>query len=431
MGTEPTPTVGGATAGSWDAEVVVVGAGMAGLMCATVLEAAGAQVQVLEAGPGVGGRITTDEVDGFLMDRGFQVLNPAYPAVREHIDLAGLGMQTLGAGVGVLREDGSRVVLADPLREPRHLLDTLTSGYLRPRELVALARWAGPSVGPVSALTTGDDRDRAAAMDAAGLTGPLRRVVDAFLSGTVLEDDGSTSNAFIQLLLRMFAFGSPGLPRRGMQALPEQLADRLSRPVQTGVRVERISQQGSGASVSAQGVTARADLVVVATAAGPAQELLGVAAGPTKGVVTDWFTMDEPPTRLPMLIVDGRAAPGPIKNTAVISAGAPSYAPTGRPLVQTSVLMPPGTPALPLADVRRHAAELYNTPTDRWQHVHRHEVAEALPAQPAPLRTRQPLQVSEHIVLCGDHRDTASIQGAMVSGKRAAQGYLRRRPRRP
>jgi len=417
--------------GSWDAEVIVVGAGMAGLMCATVLEAAGVEVQVLEAAPSVGGRITTDEIDGFLVDRGFQVLNPAYPAVREHIDLTALGMQTLGAGVGVLREQGDRVILADPLREPTHLRDTLTSGYLDPREVVALARWAGPSLGPVTALTRGRDRSRGEAMDRAGLTGPLRRVVDGFLSGTVLEDDGSTSNAFIQLLLRMFATGSPGLPSRGMQALPQQLADRLQRPVQTGVRVDQVRDLGPGAAVAVEGVTAQADLVVVATSAGGAEDLVGIPAPVTKGVVTDWFTMPEAPSHLPMLIVDGRAAPGPIKNTAVISAGAPSYAPPGRPLVQTSVLLPAGASPLPLDQVRHHAAALYGVDTEHWQHVQRHEVPHALPVQPPPLATRQPMQVGNRVVVCGDHRDTASIQGAMVSGKRAAQGYLRRHPRRP
>jgi len=417
--------------GGFDAQVIVVGAGMSGLMCATVLESAGVEVQVLEAAPDVGGRITTDEVDGFLMDRGFQVLNPAYPAVQEHIDLTALGMQTLGAGVGVLREDGRRVVLADPLREPGHLRDTVTSGYLAPAELLALARWAGPSLGPVANLTRGRDLRRGAAMDRAGLTGPLRRVVDGFLSGTVLEDDGSTSNSFIRLLLRMFALGSPGLPRRGMQALPQQLADGLARPVRTGARVDQVRDLGSGAAVAVEGSTAQADLVVVATSAPVAEELVGVPVPVSKGVVTDWFTMDEAPSHLPMLIVDGRTAAGPIKNTAVISAGAPSYAPAGRPLVQTSVLLPAGSRPLPLTDVLRHAGELYGVATDRWQHVHRHEVRHALPAQPPPLATRKPLQISERVIVCGDHRDTASIQGAMVSGKRAAQGYLRRHPQRP
>ncbi len=414
-----------------DAEVIVVGAGLAGLMCATTLQRSGVDVMVLDGADDVGGRIRTDVVDGFLMDRGFQVLNPAYPAVQQHIDVEALGLQMFGSGAGVLREDGL-AILADPLREPEHILDVLRSGLLDPAELLALAKWALPALGPVSRLTSGDDTTRADSMADAGLSGPLRRVVDAFVAGVVLEDDGSTSNGFTQLLMRMFALGSPGLPQRGMRALPEQLAQRLDRPVRTGLAVDALGEGTDGcAEVAVAGETLRAELVVVATGAGAAEGLLGIPAPKMKGVVTDWFTMDEAPTYLDMLIVDGRQAAGPIKNTALITAAAPSYAPAGKHLVQTSVLMADGAQALGLDTVRAHAAEMYGVPTGEWEHIHRHEVQHALPSQEAPLQTRKPMQVSAHVIACGDHMDTASIQGAMVSGQRAAQGYLRRRTQQP
>ncbi|MGB3594345.1 MAG: NAD(P)/FAD-dependent oxidoreductase [Ornithinimicrobium sp.] len=415
--------------GSLEAEVLVVGAGLAGLMCATVLQRSGVEVQVVDAAPEVGGRIRTDVVDGFLMDRGFQVLNPAYPAVQQHIDTEALGLQMFGSGAGVRLED-RLAVLADPLREPEHLGDVLRSGLLAPGELIALARWAAPSLGPVSRLTSGRDSSRAQRMAQAGLDGRLRRVVDAFVAGVVLEDDGSTSNGFTQLLLRMFALGSPGLPQRGMRALPEQLADRLDRAVRTDVRVEAVREGATGAVVHADGEEISSDLVVIATGAGAAQDLLGTPAPRMKGVVTDWFTMDEAPTDLDMLIVDGRERPGPIKNTALVTAAAPSYAPPGRHLVQTSVLMADGEQPIALDRVRAHAAELYGCATVGWEHIHRHEVHHALPAQDPPLQTRKPMEISAHVIACGDHMDTASIQGAMVSGSRAAQGYLRRRTQR-
>ncbi len=419
--------IGDAEVAIGDAEVIVVGAGLAGLMCATVLQRSGVEVQVVDAADEVGGRIRTDVVDGFLMDRGFQVLNPAYPAVQQHIDVAALGLQMFGSGAGVRLED-RLAVLADPLREPEHIMDVLRSGLLDPSELIALARWAAPSLGPVSRLTSGPDCSRADRMAQAGLTGPLRRVVDAFVAGVVLEDDGSTSNGFTQFLLRMFALGSPGLPQRGMRALPEQLADRLHRRVSTGVSVDAVRDGADGAVVRTQGEELSAELVVIATGAPAASELLGIPAPRMKGVVTDWFTMDDAPTDLDMLIVDGRESAGPIKNTALVTAAAPSYAPPGRHLVQTSVLMADGADAIALDQVRVHAAELYGCATSGWEHIHRHEITHALPAQGAPLQTRKPMQVSEHVVACGDHMDTASIQGAMVSGSRAAEGYLRRRP---
>ncbi|MGB3762985.1 MAG: NAD(P)/FAD-dependent oxidoreductase [Ornithinimicrobium sp.] len=415
--------------GSLEAEVLVVGAGLAGLMCATVLQRSGVEVQVVDAATEVGGRIRTDVVDGFLMDRGFQVLNPAYPAVQQYIDIEALGLQMFGSGAGVRLED-RLAVLADPLREPEHLVDVLRSGLLSPSELFALARWAAPSLGPVSRLTSGHDTSRGEKMAQAGLDGRLARVVDAFVAGVVLEDDGSTSNGFTQLLLRMFALGSPGLPQRGMRALPEQLADRLDRTVRTDITVESVHEGPSGAVVQVNGEELEADLVVIATGARAAQDLLGIAAPRMKGVVTDWFTMDEAPTDLDMLIVDGRERPGPIKNTALVTAAAPSYAPPGRHLVQTSALMADGEQPIALDRVRAHATELYGRETSRWEHLHRHEVHHALPAQVAPLQTRRPMEISAHVIACGDHMDTASIQGAMVSGSRAAQGYLRRRSQR-
>lgn len=410
-------------------DVLVVGAGLAGLMCARTLQRAGLHVQVWEAADHVGGRIRTDEVDGFLMDRGFQVLNPAYPAVQQHIDMQALGLQAFGSGACVRRDD-RLAVLADPRRELGHLPDVLRSGYLDPGQLVALARWAGPSLGPTGRLKHGPDASWGAGLDAAGLTGPLREVVEAFVAGVVLEDDGSTSNDFVRLQLRMFALGAPGLPREGMQALPEQLAAGLVHPVCTGVRVQAIEQGRSGATVRADGLSARSPFVVVATGARAAQELIGVPAPAMKGVVTDWFTMPVAPQAPPMLVVEGRgAAAGPVKNAAVVTAAAPSYAPPGRNLVQASALIRDGADGVPsTADVQRHAGELYGVDPGDWELVHRHEVPEALPAQPPPLRTRRPMQVSDSVVVCGDHVDTGSIQGAMVSGRRAAQGYLRRHP---
>ncbi len=136
-----------------DTDVVVIGAGLAGLACAGELTRAGLDVLVLEAGDAVGGRVRTDHVDGFLLDRGFQLLNPAYPAVRRLVDVPALGLQTFAAGVAVRRRDGLRVV-ADPRRSPRRLPASLRTGLLRPRELAALTRWAGPVVarpGPVEA----------------------------------------------------------------------------------------------------------------------------------------------------------------------------------------------------------------------------------------------------------------------------------------
>ena len=421
----------------------MVGAGLAGLQCARELQAAGRDVQVWEAADDVGGRIRTEQVDGFLVDRGFQVLNPAYPAVRRWVDVGALELQPFGAGLGVRRADGL-AVLAHPVREPQLIAKTLGSGLATPREVAALLRWAAPAVvrswgqyddGGTGAGVAGRDTTLRQALDDARLAGELRRVVERFFAGVLLEDDGSTSNDFARLLLRTFALGVPGLPRLGMQALPRQLAASLATPVRTGIRVNSILREDGSMVVRASGAELRAEQVVVATDPASAETLAranhgGGATGSgvpaMKGVLTHWFAAGQPPSRLNLLCVDARERPaGPLVNTAVVSNAAPGYAPAGRHLVQTSALFGPGRPVPGDDAVRRHAADIYGADATGWELVARHEVPNALPVQPPPLRSPQQAEISPGVFVCGDHRATASIQGALESGHLAAQAVLR------
>ncbi|MEW5811685.1 MAG: FAD-dependent oxidoreductase [Actinomycetota bacterium] len=407
-----------------DAEVVVVGAGLAGLRCATVLAAAGCEVQVWEAADEVGGRIRTDVVDGFRCDRGFQVLNPAYPELGSCVDVAGLRLQPFGAGVGVRRERGE-VVLAHPLRAPARVPAMLTRRGVRPRDVVALTRWAHGALRP-GHLKRGGDTTLAAALDGSGVSGEVRRVIDRFLSGVVLDDTGETSNAFALLLVRTFALGVPALPTEGMAALPRQLAAPLGDRVSLGRRVVDISGAPGGWQVRAEdGSRVQARDVVIATDAAQAARWIGGNSAAMHGVVTDWWATDQPWQGPPMLWVDGRAGvTGPVVNTAVISAAAPSYAPAGRHLIAASALLGPTHPEPPEAQMRAHAAAILGIDASGWQLVTRHVVRDALPPQPPPLVVRTPVRDPSGLWVCGDHRDTASIQGALVSGRRAAQAVL-------
>lgn len=405
------------------ADVVVVGAGLAGLRCAQALTEAGRDVVVLEADEVVGGRIRTERIDGFLVDRGFQLLNPAYPAIRRWVDVAALGLQPFGAGVAARTESGL-TVLGHPLREPALVPQTLRAVVRRPREVAALGRWAAPLLRPrrgtslAEVLASRADVDRRTALDAAGVDGLLRRVVDRFFAGVLLEDDGTTADRFALLLTWMFARGVPALPREGMTALPTQLAASLGDRVRLGERVHAVT----GTTVATDAGTWTAAHVVVATGAAAAAELTTVPRTPTKGVVTMWWSAPEAPDT-DLLHVDARTAPaGPLVNAAVVSRAAPSYAPPGRHLVEASALMGPGRDT-DEQSMRRHAGDLLGADPSGWEVVARHEVPDALPAQPAPYVSRQPVRVGD-LVVCGDHRDTGSIQGALVSGQRAAEAIL-------
>ena len=415
---------------------MVVGAGLAGLRCAEVLADAGRSVVVLEAGRVAGGRQRTDEVDGFLLDRGFQVRNPAYPAVQRWVDVDALRLRPFGAGL-LVRRDGGLAELTHPLRSPSGIPGTLRSGLLTPRAVLALARWAGPAVLAPRRVIAGPDRSVRAGLDRAGVTGPLRtEVLEPFLAGVLAEDRGDTSDAFVRLLVRMFALGVPGVPARGIRALPEQLADRVRRlgvDLRVAHPVVSVTEDAGGASVElAGGGRVRGRAVVVAVGPDAVAGLTPLPAPATKGLQTWWFAAPEAPTDSSMLIVDGRRR-GPVVNAAVMSNAAPSYAPAGRHLVQVTCLLDAGRPgteptaasaAADEAVVRRQAGEMFGVSTDAWELIRRDDIHHALPAQPAPLRTAAPARVSPGVYVAGDHRDTASIQGALVSGNRVAQAVL-------
>jgi len=408
-----------------DAEIVVVGAGLAGLRAAWRLAEAGREVLVLEAGDEVGGRERTRVVDGFRLDRGFHVLNPVYPAVRRWVDLDALELQYFGAGVEVRREHG-RVTLAHPLRHPGLLPATLRSGLLRPRELAGLAAWAGPVLADPRRVKNGPDDTLAARWDALGVRGPLRtEALEPFLAGVLAEDAGRTSDAFVRLLVRTFALGRPAVPAQGIGALPRQLARRATAAgarLGTGARVEDVTRSGARSTVRlADGgrVTAAAVLVAVGAEAAPA--LTGVEAAPTKGLTTWWFDAPGAPDSR-FVAVDGRRS-GPVLDTAVMSAVAPGYAPAGRTLVQATALLDASRPVTD-AEALRQTADIWGVDPAPWRLIARDDLPHALPEQPAPLSLRRPVRVGEGLYCCGDHRDTASIQGALVSGERAAAAVL-------
>ncbi len=406
-------------------DVVVVGAGLAGLACARELSARGLEVAVLEAGDAVGGRVRTDHVDGFTLDRGFQVLNTAYPALAGVVDLDGLDLRRLDASVGVL-VDGRHAVVGNPLANPRVLGPTLRVPVGGLSGKAALAAYAGVCLAlPAGTLKRRLDVSAAEAWRRARIPPDVvDTLLRPFLSGVLLEQDMTSSRRFTDLMFRMFARGASTVPAGGMQRLPEQIAGRLpAGTVRPRTRVRAVTP--SRAETDDGPVAARA--VVVATDGWAAAELLpGLVEPPApRGVTTVYHAAPELPGATGMLLLEpGRS---PVANSVAISVAAPEYAPPGRALVSSSIIHGSAHPAADGPEVRSSLARLHRTDTSSWQHVATYDLPRALPGMPAPHPMRRPVRLAGGagtVYVAGDHRDTSSIQGALVSGRRCAEAVL-------
>ncbi|MFF4582006.1 NAD(P)/FAD-dependent oxidoreductase [Streptomyces sp. NPDC001373] len=399
-------------------DAVVIGAGAAGLACAADLDTAGLRVRLLESEDTVGGRIRTDRVAGFTTDRGFQVFNTGYPQVKRRLDLRALRLRPFTPGV-LVHTDAGRLRLGDPTRRPRDGVGLLTGGRVGPRDLLALGVLSARDLlAPASRVRARSDVTTRTALADAGFSEEfVETFFRPFLSGVFLEDSLETSARFFHLVWRSMLRGTLCLPRDGIGAVPAQLAAGLPPgALRTSSPVSGLTPGG----VLLDDAELRARAVVVATGTGAAARLLpGLRPSPGRTVTTLYHAAERSPLPEPTLLVDARRR---FLNSCVLTEVQPGFSADGRALVSTSVLGAPG-PAEEAAVVSA-LAEAYGTDTGTWEPVHRVTVRGALPAMPPPLPLTRTTRLAPGRYVCGDHRATGSLQGALASGARAAREVL-------
>ncbi|MFB6362377.1 MAG: NAD(P)/FAD-dependent oxidoreductase [Halobacteriales archaeon] len=422
--------------------IVVIGAGLAGLVAARHLADAGYEVLVFERDATVGGRVGSREVDGFTVDHGFQVLFTAYPAARRELDLADLDLRRFPPGA-VIARPGHRSPFADPFREPGVALSTLRTGEAslgdKLRLLALLVELRARSS---SELFPGPARS---IREHLALRGFSERFVDAFLKpfygGITLDRSLSSAAAVFTYTFKMLAKGTAALPAEGMAAIPEQLAARASAvgaTIQTdtpvsGVTVDREGPD-SGVRIELETDTATADAAIMATDPLTAADLTGLETIPTegRGCATQYYSLPEPVE----LRTGGRlllnAAGAEPTHIAPLSAVAPEYAPPGKQLLAAVFLDPVPEDDETLAARSREALEAWYPDrsfddlgvlaTDRIPFAQ----FDQPPGRHASLP--EPDDPAGPVYLAGDYTRWSSIQGALRSGRDAAQAVRNARP---
>ena len=316
--------------------MVIVGAGLAGLACALRLHEAGAGVRVLEASDGVGGRVRTDVVEGFRLDRGFQVLLTAYPETRRVLDYAALDLRPFLPGA-LVRRSSHFHELSDPWRRPERAWRSLTTGVGSLADRLRMARFRGRvRRGSLEELFRRAETSAAERLRAEGFSAEM---IDAFFrpffGGILLDRSLSASSRMLEFVFRMMAEGDVALPASGMAAIPEQMAARLpAGTVRLGARVASVTPREVRLD---SGETVGGDAVVIATEGPEAARLAGLPAPGSRPVTCLYFAAERAPIAEPLLVLDGDGT-GPVNNLCFPTQVAPAYGPAGATLVSASVV---------------------------------------------------------------------------------------------
>ena len=401
-----------------DYDVVVVGAGLAGLRCAQILGNAGKSVLLVDQNSHLGGRLHSFEIDGYVIDQGFQLINPSYPELRKSGVLKGFDLRQFDPSIQFVGNERS-FVLADPRKHPLQSLVGLGRGSLKLRDALALANVLARSrVLPAHKFIAPEDCSTREGLLAAGVSAQaVDQVIQPFLRGTFLDDNLDTSWNYARLVLKSFVKGSPGTHPKGIEELAKAFVDNS-----TGVDVKletEVTAVEKNRIITSRGEFGAAH-VVFAGDANSATHLLGTQEISWRPQTTWWWSLPKLEKSQALRIdLDDQL----LSSALDLSSRAPERSQAHRSLVATP--MNGEDPNLTLEQqARASVAKLYGVSVSDVELVTTTLVKQALPTTNAPLQLRSGIQVNG-IICAGDYLETPSIQGALASGAKAAHQILR------
>jgi hypothetical protein len=382
-------------------KVIVIGAGLAGLSAAITLQNEGVDVTVLESSDRPGGRVTSDVIDSFICDRGFQLINANYPEIKALEIMKDIDFVVASSVIEMARNE-SRIRIGDPRKAFFSVFNSETGTLI---EKIRLIKYL---LIQKNVASVGED------LKANGLGKTYERVLRPFLTGVFLADPLIVNAESGRTAIKQFIRGKIGLPAQGCRAFSEALAARV-KSIEYGVQVSSIKKN----RVKTSRGSYEADAIIVATDATTAAQLLDLTDVPQLVGCTTWYhSTTQSPTQSASLIVDSQNR-GPLVNTMVISNMVPSYAPSGKSLISSTSILPATE-----SEVRRHLSILYGVDTKKWKLVAKYEIPSALPLPALQGSAISGSHVRDSIYVAGDYKSAPSQNGALLSGRLAALSVL-------
>lgn len=381
---------------------VIVGAGLAGMAAALTLQKNHAQVAVLEAGDRAGGRVASDHIDGFILDRGFQLINANYSEIKHWKLLSNIEFKTAPRSVCVANPSG-----AFRLGDPRNSFFSIfanETGSLFSKACFLRYLFTSPRF----------DESVEGHFLRTGVVDLYNKVLKGFLEGVFLVDPAKVSAVIGREIVGSFINGRSGIPAQGVGELAAKMAERV-KDLRLNTQVEEITDDG----VQTNKGFVKAEKVILATDLTTAGQLLGAKeVGELTGSTTWYHSTNCSPSNTAELVIDS-ASRGPVVNSIVISNLSSGYAPHGENLISSTTLKSASE-----SEVRRHLAQMWDTSTQNWRFLAKYEINSALPLFRPGHQKKESVYVAKNIYCAGDYLESPSQNGALISGRKAAERLL-------
>ena len=400
--------------------VIIIGGGLAGLTAARQLYANGIDFHLLEATGRIGGRVKTDEINGFKLDRGFQVLLTNYPEAKRWLDYKKLDLKSFSPGAMLLYPDGKKDLIGDPLRDFSSLFPTLfsNSGTIMDKLKILKLKNRLSSLSVEEIFQQKEMTTQEALSSEYGFSSKMiERFFAPFFSGIFLEKELTTSRRMFDFVFKMFGEGDTAVPNLGMESIPKLLAEQLPKDsITTNARVTKIEGQ---TVYLADGSTFIAPHIIMATEATGLVKELATVKTKYQSTTHLHFIADESPLKKPIIALNTK--PNRIVNNICnISKVANGYAPENANLISISVVGKSNLDFKELEQkVRKELKTWFGNATEKWQHLDSKVIEYALPNQAKVMHDipKANYNVREGLYSCGDFQLNGSINAAMKSGR--------------
>ena len=403
-------------------KVIIIGGGISGLTAAKLLQQKGIQATILEANNSIGGRVRSRVIDGYTIDRGFQVLLTAYPEAKAELDYDALNLKAFDPGALILKNNGKKVHIGDPIRKPSTLWTSFRAdvGTLSDKlKMLQLRKYVLSKAN--DEIFEGEEMTTFAFLQKFGFSDKMiAEFFRPFFSGIFLEKDLVTSQRMFEFIFSMFSKGFASIPEKGMQAIPDQLAESLDKSnIKLNHRVEMIS---NNEVLCENGYSESFDYCIIATESFQSDKLLGHDSKPSSFVSTSHlhFEAEQLPYKKKLIALNSNPK-SLVNNVCVLSQIASSYS-ESKHLISATIVGENQDKELHI-QARKELSKWFPD-SESWRLIDRQDIRYALPNQKS-VRFSHINNIENGLIVIGDHQTNGSLNAAMKQGREAAEVIMK------